>query len=131
MFHVLLAFFDECVLLSTTSIVVSSASSVHNVLFLHVANVRFYGIVGLLLFDASSGGRFSLFIECRGNMLLHHLQGTVKFLVGFFLVPTSKNLMVYILAQPMVCLSLFRTQPKNPKNVISLEIGLMHVLIDV
>jgi hypothetical protein len=72
-----------------------------------------------------------LFIECKCSMLLCHLQSIVKFLVGFFLVPTSKNLVVYILAQPRVCLFLSYTQPKNPKNVISLEIGLMHVLVNV
>ncbi len=45
--------------------------------------------------------------------------------------PNPRNSMVYVLGQSRVWFSLFYTQPKNPKNVVSLEIGLMHVLVDV
>jgi hypothetical protein len=61
-------------------------------------------------------------------MLFCHFGGIVKFMVGFFLVSTSRNLVVYVLG---LCLSFSYTQLKNPKNVVSLKIGLLHVLIDV
>jgi len=48
-------------------------------------------------------------------MLFHHFQGIIKFMVGLFLVPTLKNLMVYILTQSRVCIFLSCTQPKSKK----------------
>jgi hypothetical protein len=41
----------------------------------------------IMLSDASSGGIFTLSVECRFKMLFHRLQGIIKFMVGFFLVP--------------------------------------------
>jgi hypothetical protein len=87
MFHVLLALLNECVLLSTTFIVVSSASFVH-IPFLHVVDAWFNWIVGVLLIHVGLGGGFSLCVECRSNMLFCHLWITVKFLE----VPLGPNL---------------------------------------
>jgi hypothetical protein len=128
-FHALLALLNECVLFPTTFIGVSNASSVH-IPFLHVVDARFNLIVNVLLVHAGLGGDFFLSIECRSNMLLCHLWSTIKFL-EVSLVPTSKKLVAYILNQSWVCLFFSYTQPKNPKNVVSLEIELMHALIYV
>jgi len=60
-------------------------------------------------------------------MLSRHLRNIVKFMVGFILVPIGG----VCSTQSRLCLSLSSTQPKNLKNVVCLEIGLMHVIMNV
>jgi hypothetical protein len=128
MFHALLALLNECAILSTTHccfqwIIYSHTSFTCCRCSIHLNCWSF--ITGCRLGDG-----LSLSVECRSSMLLCCLQGIVKFMVGFFLVPTSRNLVVYILAQSRVHFSLSCTQPKNPKNAATLKIKLMHVLVD-
>jgi hypothetical protein len=74
-------------------------------------------------------GKLSLFVVYKSNMLLHRLQGIVKYKIALtFLVVVSSNLMECILAQRRVSLSFFCKQPKNPKSGTNLGILLCHVL---
>jgi hypothetical protein len=83
MFHDLLAFLKEYVPFSTTSIVVSTISYVHMPLLLIVRAWFNYG-VDLLVFDLKIKAIFFLFIACGSNMLFHHLQGTIRFVIVWF-----------------------------------------------
>jgi len=126
MFHDLLALLKECVPFSTTSIATSNISSIHMLLSVFGSTQFNYG-VDILFCGLGIRGRFSLlfasFATCKSNMLLHFLWGTIKFMIiYFFLVLASSNLVECVLASLMVCLFLPYKQPKNPKNVVNLEI---------
>ncbi len=120
MFHDLLAFLMECVLLSITSIASSSISLVHIPLLIF-GGTRFNYGVDLLLCGSRVRARFSLLVAmfntCKSNMLLHLLQGIIKFMITYlFLIPAINNLVECVLVPTMVCIFLPCKQPKNPKK---------------
>ncbi len=85
MFHDPLALFKEHAPLSTTSIVASNISFVHMPLLVF-EGIRFSCVANLLFRGLRVGGRFSLliarFVSCKSNMLLHHLQRTIEFMIA-------------------------------------------------
>jgi hypothetical protein len=136
LFHALLTLYREYVPFSITSIVNSKASSVHMLLMV-VKGTRF-SCVDLLVCGSRVGGQFSLFVAggrlslfvvYKSNMLLRHLWWSIKFMIALnFLVLASNNLVECVLAQPKVSFSFFCKQPNNPKSLINLGILRWHVL---
>jgi hypothetical protein len=131
MFHDLLAFLKECVLLSITSMVVSNASSIHMPLLV-VEGTQFSCGVNLLLCGSEVRGRFFLFdvkfVACKSSMMVYLLQGTMQFMIVFLVLGlASSKLVEWVLGPPRVYPFLPCKQPKNPKSVVNLKIVLKHV----
>lgn len=79
-FHDPLNFLKEYVPLLLTSLIDSSASSIH-VIFLLIVRISFNCGVNLMVFYSSARGTFSLFITCKSKL---------EFMISWFLfVPTS------------------------------------------
>jgi len=76
--------------LSMVSIVISKALFVH-IPLLVVEGTQFNCDADLLLCGSGANNKFSLFVIYKSNMLLHHLHGTIKFMIIIlFIVPTSQ-----------------------------------------
>ncbi len=86
MFHDLLAFLEECILLSTTSMAIYNVSSIHMPILVVENNWFNYG-ANLLLCGLGAHGRFSLFnvgsMACKSIMLVYLLWRTMQFMIVF------------------------------------------------